>query len=70
VEPFTKVLETIAQVMQVGATTHPDNEWIRQSVDCHLGRAEKHLRLLRDGDQQQDHFSHAASRLLMAMTLR
>jgi hypothetical protein len=31
---------------------------------------EDHLQLLRDGDQQQDHLSHAATRLLMALTLR
>jgi hypothetical protein len=28
------------------------------------------LRLWRDGDQLQDHVSHAATRLLMALTLR
>ena len=36
----------------------------------HVGRAEEHLRLWRDGDQLQDHVSHAATRLLMALTLR
>jgi hypothetical protein len=69
-EPFTKAVETIAQVMRDGVATHTDNEWIRRSVEYHLGRAEQHLRLLRDGDQQQDHLSHAATRLLMALTLR
>jgi hypothetical protein len=33
-------------------------------------RAEEHLRLLRDGDQRQDHLSHAPTRLLTALTLR
>jgi hypothetical protein len=67
---FTKALEVIAQVMQDGVATHPDNDWVRRSVDYHLVRAEEHLRLLRDGDQQQDHLSHAATRLLMALALR
>jgi hypothetical protein len=56
--------------MRDGVTTHPDNDWVRRSVDYHLGRAQEHLRLLRDGDQQQDHLAHAATRLLMALTLR
>jgi hypothetical protein len=26
-EPFTKALEVVAQVMRDGAATHPDNDW-------------------------------------------
>jgi hypothetical protein len=59
VEPFTKALEAITGVMRVGAANHPD-----------IDRAEEHLRLLHEGDQRQDHLSHAATRLLMALTLR
>jgi hypothetical protein len=55
--------------MRDGVATHPDNEWVRRSVEYHLGRAEEYLRLLYEGDQQQDHLSHAATRLLMALTL-
>ena len=69
-KPFTKALEEIARVMRTGVATHSDNEWTRRSVEYHLGRAEEHLRLLHEGDQQQDHLSHAATRLLMALTLR
>ena len=53
-----------------GSATHPNNEWVRRSVEYHLARAEDHLRLLRDGDQREDHVAHAATRLLMALTLR
>jgi len=67
---FTQALEVIAQVMRDGVATHPDNEWVRWPADYHLARAEQHLRRLRDGDQQQDHLSHTATRLLMALTLR
>ena len=56
--------------MRDGAATHSDNEWSRRGVDYHLGRAERHLRLLREGDQGEDHLSHAATRLLMALALR
>ena len=69
-EPFTKALEVVARVMREGAATHPDNDWVGRSPDYHLGRAEEHLRLWRDGDQLEDHMSHAATRLLMALTLR
>jgi len=70
VETFTKALEVIAQVMRDGVATHPDNEWVRRSIEYHLARAEEHLRLLHDGDQREDHVAHAATRLLMALTLR
>jgi dATP/dGTP diphosphohydrolase len=69
-DEFNKALEAIAAVMRDGARTHPDNDWIERSPEYHAGRAEEHLRLLRAGGQQQDHLSHAATRLLMALTLR
>jgi hypothetical protein len=65
-EPFTKALEVVRE----GAATHPDNDWLGRSPEYHLGRAEEHLRLWHDGDQLEDHVSHAATRLLMALTLR
>jgi hypothetical protein len=69
-ETFTKAREAIARVMQAGVATHRENEWTQRSIDYHLGRAEEHLRLLRDGDQREDPLSHAATRLLMALALR
>jgi len=56
--------------MRDGADTHSDNESTQRNVDYHLGRAERHLQLLRDGDQGEDHLSHTATRLLMALALR
>lgn len=69
-EPFTKALEVVAAVMRDGAATHGDGEWTRHSMKYHLARAEDHLRLLRGGDQQEDHVAHACCRLLFALTLR
>lgn len=69
-EPFTKAFEAIASVMRAGAASHPNNDGVRRTSEYHLGRPEDHLRLLRAGDQRQDHLSHAATRLLMALTLR
>jgi hypothetical protein len=69
-ESFYQALKVIAGVMRDGVETHPDNDWLRRSPEYHLGRAEEHLRALRDGDQRQDHVAHAATRLLMVLTLR
>jgi hypothetical protein len=60
----------VTRVMREGAAKHPDNDWVRRTPDFHLTRAEEHLRLLHEGDQRQDHLSHAATRLLMGLTLR
>ncbi len=69
-ELFTRAFESVSRVMREGAAKHPDNDWVRRTPDYHLGRTEEHLRLLHEGDQRQDHLSHAATRLLMALTLR
>jgi hypothetical protein len=69
-EPFSKALGAVGEVMHDGAVSHPDNDWIRRTAEYHIDRAEEHLRLLHDGDQRQDHLSHAVTRLLMALTLR
>jgi hypothetical protein len=69
-EYFTEALATIADIMKHGAASHPDNDWVRRSPDYHVGRAVEHLQALQDGDQRQNHIAHAATRLLMALTLR
>ena len=66
---FEQALAVIAGVMRDGVAKHPDNEWVRRSIEYHIGRAEEHL-LLRDGEQLEDHLAHAVTRLLMALTLR
>ena len=68
-DSFDQALQVIAGIMRDGVAKHPDNEWVRRSVEYHIGRAEEHL-LLRDGEQLEDHLAHAATRLLMALTLR
>ena len=71
VQPFRHALEVIAGVMRDGVAKYPDNEWVRRSIEYHIGRAEEHLRLLREGEQLEDQLAHAATRLLMAYaTLR
>jgi hypothetical protein len=67
---FEQALQVIAGIMRDGVAKHPDNEWIRRSTEYHIGRSEEHLWLLRDGEQLKNHLAHAATRLLMALTLR
>ncbi|HJU11574.1 MAG TPA: dATP/dGTP diphosphohydrolase domain-containing protein [Candidatus Binataceae bacterium] len=67
---FDQALEVIACVMRDGVYTHSDNEWLQRSPEYHVTRAAEHLRLLEDGEQLEDHLAHAATRLLMALTLR
>ncbi len=69
-QPFDQALQVIAGVTRDGVATHSDNEWVTRNIEYHIGRAEEHLRLLQDGDQLEDHRAHAATRLLMALTLR
>jgi hypothetical protein len=69
-DPFTKALEIISQVMRDGAISHPENDWTECTAEHHIRRAMSHLQTLLDGDQQPEHLSHAATRLLMALTLR
>ena len=67
---FTQAIEIVAEVMKHGATSHPTDDWNSRPFEYHAARAREHLRLWSEGDQQQDHLSHAATRLLMALTLR
>jgi ADP-dependent phosphofructokinase/glucokinase len=63
---FDQALEVIAGIMRDGLHKHPDNEWTRRSPEYHIERTVEHLRLLKDGEQLEDHLAHAATRLLMA----
>jgi hypothetical protein len=56
--------------MRHGGANHPTNDWLERPAEYHIGRSIEHLRLWQDGDQPQDHISPAATRLLMALTLR
>ena len=55
--------------MSNGAATHPDNDWVQRAPEYHSAPTEDHLRLSPAGDQRQDHLSHTATRMLMAVTL-
>jgi hypothetical protein len=44
-EPFTKALGAVAEVMHDGAASHPDNDWIRRTAEYHIDRAEVKVRI-------------------------
>jgi hypothetical protein len=67
---FRLALPCVEAVMEKGACTHPSGDWRDESPSFHTGRAERHLRLLRETDMAEDHLAHAACRLLMALELR
>jgi hypothetical protein len=67
---FRLALRCVEAVMAEGACTHPSGDWRNESASFHTGRAERHLRLLRETDMAEDHLAHAATRLLMALELR
>lgn len=69
-EQFVKALEAVADVMRDGAASHPDSDWVGRTPEYHVGRAEEHLRLCARATSGKDYLSHAATRLLMALTLR
>jgi hypothetical protein len=66
---FGLALAAIARVLDEGARTH-SGDWRDESASFHTGRAERHLRLLRETDTAEDHLANAACRLLMALELR
>jgi hypothetical protein len=66
---FELALAAIARVLKEGARTH-SGDWRDESASFHAGRAERHLRLLRETDTAEDHLANATCRLLMALELR
>jgi dATP/dGTP diphosphohydrolase, N-terminal len=67
---FTEVLTICCEVIRQGAASHPLDEWRSLPFEFHVARAIEHLRQWHEGEQSQDHLSHAATRLLMALTQR
>jgi hypothetical protein len=69
-EPFPHALAAIEAVMERGRLTHPPDDWRSRPAAFHVKRARRHLDLLAMGDDSEPHLAHAATRLLMALTLR
>ena len=63
-------IETIREVIRNGEDNHPLFSWVPLGVAGNMAHFSKHIDLYRDGDKSEDHLSHAACRLLMALELR
>ncbi len=62
--------ETIREVIRNGEDNHPLFSWVKLGIAGNLAHYSKHMDLYSIGDRTEDHLSHAACRLLMALELR
>ncbi len=62
--PFSAVME-VAKIMAFGASKHGDHNWRKILADSHLNHALRHIALYQLGNTEEDHASHAATRILM-----
>jgi hypothetical protein len=68
--PLGRGLAEVAAVMERGRLKHPDDDGLRQPAAFHIERARRHLDEMARGDRSEDHLSHAATRLLLALAQR
>ena len=61
-EPLT----IIAKVLEEGLKKYPKNNWLLISYEDHINHALCHLYMLIKGDEQDNHLSHALTRIAMA----
>ncbi len=66
---FSLALTIVGDVMVRGAASHPGDDWRAYPPAFHVAKAERHVRLYREGDKSEPHLAHAATRLLMALEL-
>jgi hypothetical protein len=71
-----KALLAIAAELKLGADRHappPEGErlgsWVKDSVECHLGRALAHMLAYLAGDRSEPHLTHVGCRVLFALEL-
>lgn len=63
-------LAQVARVMYNGARKYAKDNWRLISVNDHLNHALNHIYLHCANNTQEDHLSHATTRLLMALDLQ
>jgi hypothetical protein len=63
---FSKRLMMIGKTLQYGATRYTPNNWRLIPQEEHINHTLLHLLALYSGDTQDDHLSHALTRLMMA----
>ena len=60
-------IASVAKVLEHGAKKYAKDNWRKIPQIDHANHAMAHLFAFFAGDQQDDHLSHAATRLLMAL---
>jgi hypothetical protein len=61
-----KAIFALAQVMHEGAQKYEKDNWRKISAESHLNHALSHIYAHLAGDKQDNHLSHAFTRLMMA----
>jgi hypothetical protein len=64
-----RVMFELAKVMHEGAKKYEKDNWRKISVDDHLNHAQSHIWAYQAGDKQDNHLSHAFTRLMMALAV-
>jgi hypothetical protein len=62
-------LAEVASVLHSGASKYGVDNWKLIIVDDHLNHALNHIFLYLAGNEKEDHLSHAATRMMMALEL-
>jgi len=65
-----KAVIEVGRVMLQGEVSHGKDNWRFIPLDEHLDHALLHIMEYLSGGTDEDHLSHAATRLLMALELR
>lgn len=65
IDPFA--LAALAKVLDFGAKKYGDNNWHGIPLESHLNHAVAHVYAFIAEDKEEDHLSHAFTRLMMAL---
>jgi hypothetical protein len=68
--PLRRALLAVATTLSHGRRKHPDDDGFRAPSSYHIAAAQRHFQLLAAGDETEDHLSHCACRLLLALEAR
>jgi hypothetical protein len=60
----------LAKVLDEGAKEYGENNWRKISVESNLNHAIMHILAYLNGDTQDDHLSHAFTRLMFALGVK
>ncbi len=63
-------LDSAQRTLDAGDRTHAPGAWAEDSPENHARHALRHLQMLSQGDDREDHLAHALCRCLLALEVR